>query len=137
MKKAGLVAAFLVFALCIPGCGFKEGADAVVTVVKATPTPLPTPTPAATPTPEPTPTPAIVTEQTPSGLVIEVKNGTYMANADLNMRTDASAEAEFVIGIPNGTELSSTGVVENGWVRVEYDGKTGFVSGDYVTEYAG
>ena len=60
MKKAALAVLLLGAALCIPGCGFEEGAGASVTVIQATPTPIPTPTPEATPTPEVTPTPAIV-----------------------------------------------------------------------------
>ena len=67
MKKAGLLVMLLGIMLCIPGCGFTEGTDAVVTVIKATPTPEPTPTPEVTPTPEATPTPAPVIEQTPGG----------------------------------------------------------------------
>ena len=59
MKKAGLAVLLLGAALCIPGCGFEEGAGASVTVIQATPTPIPTPTPEATPTPEVTPTPEL------------------------------------------------------------------------------
>ena len=67
MKKAALAVLLLGAALCIPGCGFEEGAGASVTVIQATPTPIPTPTPEATPTPEVTPTPEPVVEQTASG----------------------------------------------------------------------
>ena len=62
MKKAALAVLLLGAALCIPGCGFEEGAGASVTVIQATPTPIPTPTPEATPTPEVTPTPEPVVE---------------------------------------------------------------------------
>ncbi len=134
MKKSVLCALLLGAVLAVPGCGFTEGTDAVVTVVVETPTPTPEPTPEVTPTPEPTPTPEAVTEQTTSGIVITVQDGTYTATDDLNMRADAYAEAEFIQGIPSGTVLTSTGVCENGWIRIEYDGKTGFVIGDYVTK---
>ena len=97
MKKAGLLVMLLGFALCLPGCGFTEGTDAVVTVVKATPTPIPTPTPEPTPTPAATPTPAPVIEQTPSGINVVVQQATYTVNSDLpnglNLRQDASPEA--------------------------------------------
>ena len=63
MKKAALAVLLLGAALCIPGCGFEEGAGASVTVIQATPTPIPTPTPEATPTPEVTPTPEPVVER--------------------------------------------------------------------------
>lgn len=39
MKKAGLAVLLLGAALCIPGCGFEEGAGASVTVIQATPDP--------------------------------------------------------------------------------------------------
>lgn len=133
MKRAGLLVMLLGLALCISGCGFTEGTDAVVTVVKATPTPEPTPTPAVTPTPEVTPTPAPVMEQTPGGVKVEVKNGTYQANSDINLRADCNAEADMVGSVAAGTQLNSTGVCENGWIRVEYEGQTCYVSGDYVT----
>lgn len=133
MRKAGMLIMLLGFVLCFPGCGFTEGTDAVVTVIKATPTPEPTPTPVATPTPEATPTPAPVIEQTPGGTNVEVKSGVYTANADINLRTDCSAEAEWVGSVTAGTQLNSTGVCENGWIRVDYNGQTCYASGDYVT----
>ena len=134
MKRAGLLAILLGFALCIPGCGFTEGTDAVITVVRATPTPIPTPTPLPTPTPIPaTPTPAPVIEQTPSGINVEVKAGVYTANTDVNIREDASPDGALIQGVFAGTELIGTGVCENGWIRVEYNEKTGYVSGDYVS----
>ena len=40
MKKAALAVLLLGAALCIPGCGFEEGAGASVTVIQATPTPI-------------------------------------------------------------------------------------------------
>ena len=112
-------------ALCIPGCGFEEGAGASVTVIQATPTPIPTPTPEATPTPEVTPTPEPV-----------VEDGTYIANADINLRADASADATWIAGVTSGTQLTSTGVCDNGWIEVSYEGQTAYVSGDYVSAVA-
>ena len=127
MKKAGLLVMLLGMIFCIPGCGFTEGRDAVVTVIKATPTPEPTPTPEATPTPAP------VIEQTPGGTKVEVKNGTYQTTAAVNLRADASADAEMVGSVEPGVQLNSTGVCENGWIRVDYNGTVCYASGDYVT----
>lgn len=135
MKK-GLAILLLGAALCLPGCGFEDGAGSVLTVIEATPTPEPTPTPVATPTPEVTPTPAPVYEQTPSGVKVEKKDGTYYATADINLRKDCSADAEFVAGVPTGSQLNSTGVCENGWIRVDYNGQAVYASGDYVTTTA-
>lgn len=139
MKKYGLLAVILGMALCIPGCGFEKGTDAVVTVLEATPTPEPTPTPEVpevTPTPEATPTPAPVIEQTPGGVNVEVKEGTYYTVADVNLRSDCNTEADAMGSVPPGTQLTSTGVCENGWIRVNYEGQTLYVSGDFVTTEA-
>ena len=130
MRKAGLAALLLGAALCIPGCGFEEGAGATVTVIQATPTPIPTPTPEATPTPE------VVVVQTASGVNVTKLDGTYVANADVNLRADASTDAALVASVANGTQLTSTGVCDNGWVEVSYEGQTAYVSGDYVSAVA-
>ena len=141
MKRVGILALILGFVLCIPGCGFTEGTDAEAVVVKATPTPQATPTPippTATPTPEATPTPVPVMEQTPSGINVVVQQATYSVNADLpnglNLRQDASPEAASIGTVPSGFELTSTGVCENGWIRVDYQGQTVYASGDFVTQ---
>ena len=105
MKKAALAVLLLGAALCIPGCGFEEGAGASVTVIQATPTPIPTPTPEATPTPEVTPTPEPVVEQTASGVNVTKQDGTYVANADINLRADASADATWIAGVTSGTQM--------------------------------
>ena len=137
MKKAGLLVMLLGAALCIPGCGFTEGTDAVVTVVKATPTPIPTPTPEATPTPTPvpaTPTPEPVIEQSPSGLNVTVESGNYEATASVNLRADASQDADVMAGVEAGMVVQGTGVCENGWIRISFDGMTVFGSGDFFTK---
>ncbi|MDO5135417.1 MAG: SH3 domain-containing protein [Eubacteriales bacterium] len=133
MKKAGLLVLLLGAVLCFPGCGFEDGAGATVTVIEATPTPEPTPTPEVTPTPEPTPIPEPVIVQTASGVNVEKKDGVYVANTDINLRADCSTEAALVASVASGTQLTSTGVCENGWVEVSYEGQTLYCSGDYVT----
>ncbi|OKZ72192.1 MAG: hypothetical protein BHV93_05660 [Clostridiales bacterium 52_15] len=45
----------------------------------------------------------------------------------MNLRSDANAEAEFVAGV------KCTGVCDNGWIRVDYNGQTCYASGDYVS----
>lgn len=133
MKKTRLLAIVLGLALVLPGCGFTKGSDAVVTVIEATPTPTPEPTPEPTPTPAATPTPAPVMEQTPSGVNEEVKSGTYTATAAVNVRSDCNTDAAQIGSVEQGATITSTGVCENGWIRIDYQGQTGYVSGDFVT----
>lgn len=141
------------------GCGYEEGTDAVVTVVDSTPTPEPTEKPktTATPTPEAAADstadgaaaadsttagaadPAAqtsATEQTPSGINVQAQDATYYAVEGVNLRSDANAEAEFVAGVLSGESLKCTGVCDNGWIRVDYNGQTCYASGDYVTTSA-
>ena len=108
--------------------------QAAKTNAKVTPTPVPTETPNVTPTPEATPTPAA--EQTASGVKVEVKSDTYYASSELNLRSDASADADLISSVAAGTQLNSTGVCENGWIRVDYNGQTCYASGDFVTTTA-
>ena len=142
MNKKCILALILGAAFMAQGCGFSEGTDAVVTVVDATPTPEPTKAPKATATPEPTAEAAAdsaaadsaaATEQTPSGITVEVKDETYYAVEGVNLRSDANAEAEFVAGVLSGESLKCTGVCDNGWIRVDYNGQTCYASGDYVS----
>ena len=137
MKKKCILALVLGAAFMAQGCGYTEGTDAVVTVVDATPTPEPTEAPEPTATPEPQADAATestaATEQTPSGITVEVKEETYYAVEGVNLRSDASADAEFVAGVLSGDALKCTGVCANGWIRVDYNGQTCYASGDYVS----
>ena len=145
MKKKCILALILGAAFMAQGCGFTEGTDAVVTVVDSTPTPEPTEAPeeTATPTPEATaeadstaaadPTAQAATEQTPSGINVQAQDATYYAVEGVNLRSDASADAEFVAGVLSGESLKCTGICDNGWIRVDYNGQTCYASGDYVS----
>ena len=124
MKKSLLLVLVLGLAFAASGCGFDPTIDSSVMIVKVTPTP------------EATPIPEVTTEQTASGVKVEVKNGTYYAASELNLRSDASADAELVTSVAAGTTLNSTGVCENGWVRVDYNGQVCYASGDFVTTTA-
>lgn len=146
MKKKCILALIIGAAFMAQGCGFTEGTDAVVTVVDSTPTPEPTEAPeeTATPTPEaaaaadstaatdPT-AQAAATEQTPSGINVQVQDATYYAVEGVNLRSDASADADFVAGVLSGESLKCTGICDNGWIRVDYNGQTCYASGDYVS----
>lgn len=111
------------------GCGYEEGTDAVVTVVDSTPTPEPTEKPKATATPTPE---AAAADSTADGAAAAA-DSTYYAVEGVNLRSDANAEAEFVAGVLSGESLKCTGVCDNGWIRVDYNGQTCYASGDYVS----
>ena len=64
---------------------------------------------------------------------MEVKDETYYAVEGVNLRADASADADFVAGVLSGESLKCTGVCANGWIRVDYNGQTCYASGDYVS----
>ncbi|MBR2527222.1 MAG: SH3 domain-containing protein [Blautia sp.] len=134
MKRACFLGFILAAALCLPGCGFTEGAGATVTVV--TPTPMPTPTPEPTPTPAPTPVPQAETEQTASGVTVTKGVSAATALADVNLRSDANVDAQIVASVAMGTELTQTGVCDNGWVQLEYNGQVVYALGEYVNSAA-
>ena len=122
MKKSLWLVLLLGLAFAVQGCGFDPTIDSSVMIVKVTPTPEATPTVAA--------------EQTASGITVEVKQGTYYASSELNLRSDASADADLIASVAAGTQLNSTGVCQNGWIRVDYNGQTCYASGDYVSTTA-
>ncbi|EEL58844.1 SH3 domain-containing protein [Bacillus toyonensis] len=58
--------------------------------------------------------------------------GTYVVNTtSLRVRTGPAAYHSVIGGVLNGTTLNVVGS-ENGWFKVNYQGKTGFVSGEFV-----
>ena len=152
MKKKCIMALIIGAAFLAQGCGYEEGTDAVVTVVDSTSTPEPTEKPKATATPTPKAAAdstadgaaaadsttagaaqTAATEQTPSGINVQAQDATYYAVEGVNLRSDANAEAEFVAGVLSGESLKCTGVCDNGWIRVDYNGQTCYASGDYVS----
>lgn len=141
MKKSRLLILLAGFSIFAAGCGFSTGGeDSTVTVIHATPTPTPAPTPAATPTPAVTATPTPVLSPTASGVNIVKQDATYYATTDVNLRTDCSTDdtvAPVVQGVPAGTQLTSTGVSEDGqWVEINYNGTVCYASAQYVTTTA-
>ncbi len=69
---------------------------------------------------------------------IVIKDVSYKAvvkaDPSLNMRKGAGADYEVIDSIPNGTVISVTGEC-NGWARVSYGGKVGWVSMTYIEKY--
>lgn len=141
MKKYILAVLLMSLVFGASACGYQITEDSTVKVVRATPTPEPTPTPVATPTPEPTPVPEVVYTQTASGVNIEKKDAVYTTTNDVNLRKDCSAEVEAWGGIPANTQVTSTGISEDGeWVELLYNMNgqevTGYIMKQYTTEVA-
>ena len=53
----------------------------------------------------------------------------------LNVRSSWSTNGKVLGEVTYGTELTVTGLCENGWVQILYKGETAYVSGEYVDEY--
>ena len=90
--------------------------------------PYATAAPTATPTPQPTATPKPTATPAPATLTGTVKT----SGGNLNMRSGPSTSASRIASIPNKTVVK---VLEAGpeWTKIQYDGKTGYVSSAYLT----
>jgi len=68
---------------------------------------------------------------------IEVKElhmqGEITAASSLNVRSGPGKDYDKISEVGSGTVVTITGQAENGWYQIEVDGKTGFVSDQYVT----
>lgn len=62
---------------------------------------------------------------------------TYVTTANLNIRSGPSTSSAIVVTVKQGTQLTSTAQAANGWLKVSYQGKTGYVSTQYVKESTG
>ena len=52
----------------------------------------------------------------------------------LNVRTAPNTDSSILYKLKNGTEITITGKVSNGWYRISKDGKEGFAHGKYIKE---
>ncbi|MBP3587553.1 MAG: C40 family peptidase [Clostridia bacterium] len=64
----------------------------------------------------------------------DVSKQMKVTSAGLNIRSKASTNGTILGTVKKGTVLTVTGLCTNGWVRVDYQGMVGFVSGDYVVD---
>lgn len=65
--------------------------------------------------------------------VTEVQmQGTITSDSSLNVRSGPGREYDVVTKVGHDAVLLITGETDNGWYQVEIDGKTGYVSGEYV-----
>ena len=109
----------------------------------AEPAPEPAPVPAAEPAPqsadEPTapaveamaPVPAA--EASSAGSDAGEPYSAYITGGTINVRSGPGTEFERVTLVSTGKQINVLGE-ENGWFKVAFDSKTGYVLGDYVTD---
>ncbi|MFU2018892.1 D-alanyl-D-alanine carboxypeptidase [Peribacillus butanolivorans] len=74
-----------------------------------------------------------------SGQYVKISNSssstetvTYTATANLNVRTGPSTANKIITTVKQGTKLTVTGKNVNGWLKVNLNGQTGYVSSKYV-----
>ena len=60
-------------------------------------------------------------------------SGTMYATVGVNVRASYSSDAEILGGLTKGQAVEITGTTDNGWVRVKFAGKTGYVYADYLS----
>lgn len=99
-----------------------------------TPEPAPEPTPEPTPPPvEPTPPPTVEVPPAPVPAPVVLQKKTTGA---LNMRSGAGTQFSAIMVIPKGAVVEVIGA-SGKWFNITYQGKTGWSSGDYLTEVNG
>lgn len=64
---------------------------------------------------------------------VEAVSETVWAVSDVNVREGASTDAKRVATIKKGDKIKRTGILSNGWSRVNYNGKDMYVSSKYLT----
>ena len=67
---------------------------------------------------------------TPSN--IKTKIGTAITKSNLNMRNGASTNNSVITTVPINTTIMIDTILDNGWSLVEYTGKSGYCSNDYL-----
>lgn len=102
---------------------------------EATDAPEPSPETTESPeeTPEPTPEATAVPEEEPDFVVSEMNDTVYITGNGVRLREGPGTDYDMIDSVDRGTELKRTGTTEEGWSRVEYDGKDAYVSNSYVS----
>lgn len=72
------------------------------------------------------------TEAEESGMI--AMSAVKYAKSAVNVRSGAGTEYERLGGLKVNQEVAVTGQADNGWYRIAYDGKEGFVSGTYLVD---
>jgi len=64
----------------------------------------------------------------------KIADTTYLTTDNLNLRTMADPNSTLLATIPKGTIILATYKVSNGWYKVQYGSKTGYVNGSYIKQ---
>lgn len=105
------------------GTLFCQLTDASIVTEMPAPTEEPAPAAEATPAPEPTSEPV-------SGNTYYVVN----VKSHVNLREEPSTDSAILVGVPKGSAVQSTGEMADDFLRVEYDGKTGYIHSNYLAK---
>lgn len=60
-------------------------------------------------------------------------NESVWATAGLNVRSGPDTDYKRIGGVKTGAEVKRTGVTDNGWSRLLYDGKEAYAYSEYLT----
>lgn len=67
-----------------------------------------------------------------SGVEVEKTSGTGTIIGGVNVRSDAKSGSEILGHLSAGDSVTITGICENGWYRIVFEGGTAFIWNDYV-----
>ncbi|RID81750.1 peptide-binding protein [Mesobacillus zeae] len=70
----------------------------------------------------------------PSVTETAVSGKTFLTTSGLNLRKSYSTDSEILTTVPNSTFVFPTAVTSNGWYKINYSGKTGYLFGDYLLQ---
>ena len=128
MKHWWLILALLLcFVTILTGCEFEE------TSADVTETPAPTKEVEVMVTP--VPIESDEEDEKINGFTIQKMEAEMYAEANLNVRAKPEKDGERIGRLKEGEKAVVTGrCEETGWYRIDFDGETGFVSDQYMTE---
>ncbi|MBT2678808.1 SH3 domain-containing protein [Bacillus sp. ISL-35] len=63
-----------------------------------------------------------------------ISGKTYVTTSALNLRNEAGTNSSVIGVIPNATFVFPTHKVSNGWYKLTFNGKSGYVHGDFVKD---
>lgn len=84
----------------------------------------------------PRPEAKALTAITPEEGETALTTGRAYASTNVNVRSDASVSSDRIASVSSGESVAVTGRTDNGFTQVNVNGKTGWISSDYVSKDA-